>query len=411
MNDIRGEKIAVLDFGSGFSQDLARKIRAEKVYCEILPANESLEKILQGNYKGLVLVGEDAAYIEGVDIPQLLVKKNAMSGIDFSDFLFEKCRCSPTWSMEAFIEESILSIRQQIGDGRALCAFSGGVDSAVAAVLVHKAIGDQLQCVFVNHGLLRKNEFESVMEIFGKEMGMKLIGVDARKRFLDDLAGVSDPEKKRKIIGENFIRVFEEEAKKIQDVNFLVQGTIYPDIIESGIGGKLVKSHHNVGGLPEDIDFKGLIEPLKYLFKNEVREVGLLLGIPEDHVYRQPFPGPGLAVRILGPITEEKTLILQDADAIFREEIKKAGLHQEISQYFAILTDLKTVGVKNKARAYDYVLALRAVKTKDFMTADFVKIPYEVLERASSRIIDKVDAIGRVVYDITAKPPGTVEWE
>ncbi len=328
-----------------------------------------------------------------------------------SNFLFEVCHCSKSWEMGDFARSTIEDIRDKIGDKKALCAFSGGVDSSVAALLVHKAIGKNLTCVFVDHGLLRKDEADTVEEVFGKQFGMNLIRVDASERFLSKLDGVTDPETKRKIIGEEFIRVFEDEAKKIGQVDYLVQGTIYPDVIESGVGGAVIKSHHNVGGLPEDVDFKGLIEPLRDLFKDEVRAVGTELGIPDDLVWRQPFPGPGLAVRIIGNIDREKTRILQDADAIWREEVKKAGLHKEIGQYFAVLTDMHSVGVRGDSRIYGYVLALRAVSTIDFMTAEWARIPHDVLARASERICNEVHEVSRVVYDITGKPPATIEWE
>ena len=328
------------------------------------------------------------------------------------NFLFEVCGCKGDWTMTNYIEDQIKKIREQVGDGKALCALSGGVDSSVVAALVSKAIGKQLTCVFVDHGLLRKNEGDEVEHIFRERFDMKLVRVNAQERFLTKLAGVTEPEKKRKIIGEEFIRVFEDESKRLGRMNFFVQGTIYPDVIESGVGdAAVIKSHHNVGGLPDHIDFDELIEPLRDLFKDEVRKVGLELGIPEDLVWRQPFPGPGLAVRILGDITEEKLNILKDADAIFREEVKIAGIDRDINQYFAVLTNVHSVGVMGDARTYDSLIALRAVTTDDFMTADWARIPFDVLAKVSNRITNEVKGVNRVVYDVTTKPPATVEWE
>ncbi len=327
------------------------------------------------------------------------------------NFLFNICKCSGDWIISSFVEESIAKLKEKIGDKKALCALSGGVDSSVAAVLLSKAIGKNLTCIFVDHGLLRKNEGDEVEDVF-KNQDINFIRVNAKDRFLAKLAGVSDPETKRKIIGEEFIRVFEEEAKKIGTVDFLVQGTIYPDVIESGLGkSSVIKSHHNVGGLPDYVDFKEIIEPLRDLFKDEVRKTGLELGMPENLVFRQPFPGPGLAIRVIGDITEDKLNILKDADYIFREEIANAGLHKNINQYFAVLTNLKSVGVMGDERTYDYTVALRAVETTDFMTGVWSRIPYEVLEKVSSRIVNEIDHVNRVVYDITSKPPATIEWE
>lgn len=328
------------------------------------------------------------------------------------NFIYNICGCTGTWKMSSFAEETVKAIKEKIGEKKALCALSGGVDSSVAAALINKAIGKNLTCIFVDHGLLRKNEAEEVEEVFTKNFDVNFIKIDARKRFLEKLKGVTDPEQKRKIIGEEFIRIFEEEAKKIGKVDYLVQGTIYPDVIESGVGvGAKIKSHHNVGGLPEHVDFKEIIEPLRDLFKDEVRKVGIELGLPEFLVYRQPFPGPGLAIRVIGDITESKLDILKEADAIFREEIALAGLDREINQYFAVLTNIRSVGVMGDERTYDYTIALRAVSTSDFMTAKWSKIPYEVLERVSSRIVNEVKHVNRIVYDITGKPPATIEWE
>lgn len=328
------------------------------------------------------------------------------------NFLFNVCGCKGDWLMSEFAEKSIQSLREKIGDGKVLCALSGGVDSSVAAIMLHKAVGKQLTCVFVDNGLLRKNEGDEVENLFRNQFDINLIRANAQDRFLDKLAGVTEPEKKRKIIGEEFIRVFEAEAKKIGTVDFLVQGTIYPDVIESGAGdAAVIKSHHNVGGLPEHVDFKEIIEPLRDLFKDEVRQLGIELGLPEKFVWRQPFPGPGLAVRVIGEITEDKLAILRDADAIFREEIANAGLDRSVNQYFAVITDMRSVGVMGDGRTYDYTLALRAVTTTDFMTADWARIPYNVLEKASNRIINEVKHVNRLVYDITSKPPATIEWE
>ncbi len=327
-------------------------------------------------------------------------------------FLYEICGCTGEWTMASFARTTVEKYRKELAGKKVLCALSGGVDSSVAAVLMHQAIGDDLICVFVDHGLLRKHEAENVEKTFRGYYKMNLICVDAKQRFLKALENVTEPERKRKIIGEEFIRVFEEEGRKIGKVHALVQGTIYPDVIESGLGdAATIKSHHNVGGLPDVIDFDEIIEPLRNLFKDEVRAVGEELGIPHEMVWRQPFPGPGLAVRILGGITEEKIRLTQDADAIFREEAAKAGLEKEISQYFAVLTDTRTVGVMGDARTYGYTVALRAVTTDDFMTADWARIPFEVLEKVSSRITNEVKNVSRVVYDITSKPPATVEWE
>lgn len=364
-----------------------------------------------GNLDGkVVAVEKKDQKIYGVKFhPEIETSNEGKNIID--NFLFKICNCDKKWDMEEFIYNSIEEIKNQVGNRKALCALSGGVDSSVAAVLVHKAIRDNLVCVFVDHGLLRKNEKEQVEKVFRDEFHINLITVDARERFLKKLKGVCDPEQKRKIIGEEFIRVFEEEQNKLDDIGYLVQGTIYPDVIESGLDGEVaVKSHHNVGGLPEDIDFE-LVEPLRQLFKDEVREVGKLLGIREEIVERQPFPGPGLGIRVLGELTEEKLSIVREADYIFRDEIKKAGWDKKIWQYFAALPNIKTVGVSQGERTYTYTIALRAINSVDGMTAQWVKLPLELLEKISNRITEEVPLVNRVVYDISNKPPATIEWE
>ena len=331
------------------------------------------------------------------------------------NFVRNVCGCEGTWRMDSFVENAISEIREKVGDGKVLLALSGGVDSSVLAALLAKAIGKQLTCVFVDHGLLRKNEGDEVEAVFGKDgsFDINFVRVNAQERYYAKLAGVTEPEQKRKIIGEEFIRVFEEEAKKIGAVDFLAQGTIYPDVVESGLGGEsaVIKSHHNVGGLPDYVDFKEIIEPLRNLFKDEVRKAGLELGLPEYLVYRQPFPGPGLGIRIIGEVTAEKVRIVQDADFIYREELGKAGLEKLPDQYFAALTNMRSVGVMGDERTYDYAIALRAVETVDFMTATASNIPFDVLQKVMSRIINEVKGVNRCFYDITSKPPGTVEFE
>lgn len=507
------EIVLVVDFGGQYNQLIARRVRENNVYCEIIPYTYSIDKIKEKNPKGIIFTGgPNSVYGEGapridkeifeLGVPvlgicygqQLIahtlggnvkspdkreygktdikldktcllfngVEENEscwMSHTDYvevapegfrivgttaqtpvaamenverkiygvqfhpevehtpfgkkmlSNFLFNICELKEDWSMASFAEDQIKAIKEKVGDKKVICALSGGVDSSVAAVLVHKAIGKQLTCIFVDHGLLRKDEGDQVEKIFKEQFDMNLIRVNAKDRFLGKLSGVEDPEKKRKIIGEEFIRVFEEEAKKLGEISFLVQGTIYPDIVESGTNtSATIKSHHNVGGLPEDMEFK-LIEPLRELFKDEVRAVGEELGIPHKLVWRQPFPGPGLAIRVLGEITEEKLEITREADAIFREEIANAKLDESIWQYFACLPNIRSVGVMGDERTYCHTIALRAVTSSDAMTSEWARIPYEVLDKVSRRIVNEVHGVNRIVYDVTSKPPATIEWE
>ena len=338
--------------------------------------------------------------------------RHTPSGMDIlKNFLFRICKCSPTWTMVSIIEKEINEIRKKAEDGKIICALSGGVDSSVAAILVNKAVGDRLTCIFVDHGLLRMGEAEQVEKTFKENFKINLVHIKARDRFLSKLSGVTDPEKKRKIIGTEFIRIFEEEAKKIKDADYLVQGTLYSDVIESGTrNAARIKSHHNVGGLPDDMQLK-LIEPLRMLFKDEVRILGIELGLPEEIVWRQPFPGPGLAIRIIGEVNERRLEILQKADYIVIEEIKRAGLYNKIWQSFAVLPAIKSVGVMGDERTYEYPIVIRAVTSEDAMTADWVRLPYKVLEKISGRIINEVEGVNRVVYDISSKPPSTIEWE
>ncbi len=518
------QSVAILDFGSQYSRLIARRVREARVYCELLPADTTLEQLRRKGVLGVILSGgPDSVYDEGArrvdqailesDLPvlgicygmQLMARQlggkverstgrreygpaaihpeesnaglfaglgasgergiqvwmshgdsvgevppgfsvlarsgsgtlAAMAddqgriGIQFhpevshtpqgqemlENFLFRVCGATPTWTPGAFVEEAVERIRAQVGDGRVLCGLSGGVDSAVAALLVHRAIGDRLTCVFVDTGCLRAGEPEQVVETFRTNLRIPLVAVDASGRFLGRLAGVSDPERKRRIIGEEFIRVFEEEAEKLRErepIAFLAQGTLYPDVIEStsadASAAQRIKTHHNVGGLPEDMRFE-LVEPLRFLFKDEVREAGRELGLPEDWVWRHPFPGPGLAVRILGDVSRERLDTLRQADAILLHEIQEAGIYRQLGQAFAVLTPIQSVGVMGDGRTYANTIAIRAVTTEDFMTADWARIPYEVLARISNRIVNEVHAVNRVVYDITSKPPATIEWE
>lgn len=421
--------VIVVDFGSQNSQLIARRIREANVYCEIVAFDKCAERINADKPNGVILAvapdniyAKESAALEkemaNLGEPMLSYGNPGPVGEEFpelKDFLFNKCKCEPTWTMKNFANKKIEEIRETVGGKNVLSALSGGVDSSVSAVLVHKAIGDHLTCVFVDHGLLRKDEAKQVMEVYEKQFNMRVRHVDARKRFLDKLAGVDDPEQKRKIIGAEFINVFEDEAKKIHDeigeMSFLLQGTIYPDVVESGVGqAKFVKSHHNVGGLPENMKLK-LLEPLRYLFKDEVRRLGEELGIGSKIVRRQPFPGPGLGVRCIGEITEEKLEIIRESDAILREEIENAGLDKGLWQYFTILSNIRSVGVRNDARTYDYTVGIRAVTSVDAMTSDWARIPHDILARISGRIVSEVKGVNRVVYDITTKPPSTIEWE
>jgi len=412
---MKHETVAIIDFGGENNQVIARLVRGMQVYCKVFNTKGIEEKLEKANPKAVIFAGKaDAAAVGvvGVDCPVLDLTNREPDVAEIRAFLFDTCKLSADWTTEDFVNEAVAQLRATIGDGKTLLALSGGVDSTVCAALINKAIGKNLTCVFVDTGLMRLDEGDEVVSMFKEKFDMDITRVDAEARFLAKLKGIEDPEHKRKIIGEEFIRVFEEEAKKIGAVDFLAQGTIYPDIIESGTDSSaVVKSHHNVGGLPDVIDFKAIVEPVLELFKDEVRQVGLALGVPAAMVNRQPFPGPGLGVRCLGEVNKEKLDILRQADFIFRDEIAKAGLDKSIWQYFAVLMNVKTVGVRNHARAYGHTIALRAVNTVDAMTAEWVKVPYEVLEKVSERITDEVLEVSRVVYDVTGKPPGTIEWE
>lgn len=435
---MKQDMIAILDLGSTENTRLAREIRELGVYSEIYAHDTTVEQLKKlGNVKGIIINGGVNHIIDGqaidvepamydCDIPVLAVEHelakctNVLSAwseckderlTTLKHFIFDTCHAEANWDVKNFINDQIELIRKQVGDKKVLLALSGGVDSSVVAALLIKAIGKQLICVHVNHGLMRKGESESVVEVFKNQLDANLVYVDASERFLDLLKGVEDPEKKRKIIGSEFIKVFDEEAARVEGVDFLAQGTIYPDIIESGTKtAKVVKSHHNVGGLPEDMQFQ-LVEPLKQLFKDEVRKCGIELGLPHSMVFRQPFPGPGLGVRCLGEITKERLTLVRESDAILREEFANAGLDQKVWQYFTIVPNFKSVGVKNNERCYEYPVIIRAINTIDAMTASIEEIDWPILQKITSRILNEVPGVNRVCYDLTPKPCGTIEWE
>lgn len=425
---MKQDMIVIIDLGSEENSALAREIRALGVYSEIYPHDITLKELkANANIKGVILNGGPNNVVDGVEIdvnseiydlgvpfvafgfPK--AKCEAGNSKDLKNWLFDVCKAEANWNMANFVADQVELLRKQIGDKKVLLALSGGVDSSVVAALLIKAIGKNVTCVHVNHGLLRKGEPEQVIKVFGEELNADLVYVDAVDRFLDKLAGVNDPEKKRKIIGAEFIRVFEEEARKLEGIDFLAQGTIYPDIVESGTKtGKAVKAHHNVGGLPDDLKFE-LVEPLKYLFKDEVRACGKELGLPDNMVYRQPFPGPGLGVRCLGAITRDRLEAVREADAILREEFDNAGLRGKVWQYFTLIPDIKSVGVRDNARSFEWPVIIRAVNTVDAMTATIEPLPYELLNKITARILSEVKGVNRVLYDITPKPTGTIEWE
>lgn len=425
MQAIHAHKILILDFGSQYTQLVARRVRELGVYCEIHAYDMQEEDLLAMAPKGVLLVDSETAlgkapaaiHLLGtpiLNVDYALQAKDAELGKELKHFIIETCACETLWTPAEIIKNMIKQVQEQVGDKKVLLGLSGGVDSSVVAALLHKAIGKQLTCVFVDHGLLRKNEGDQVMEMFADNMGVNVIRVDAAKLFLDRLKGESDPEAKRKIIGNTFIDVFDEEATKLTYVDFLAQGTIYPDVIESIAikDGKAntIKSHHNVGGLPDSMRME-LVEPLRELFKDEVRRIGVELGLPHDMVYRHPFPGPGLGVRILGEIKQEYADILREADAIFIDELRAAGWYEKTSQAFAVFLPIKSVGVVDDSRRYEWVVSLRAVETIDFMTARWAHLPYELLEKVSSRIITEIPQVSRVAYDVSSKPPATIEWE
>ncbi len=430
---MKQDMIVILDLGSTENTEVARKIRDMGVYTEIHPHDISLEELKKlENVKGIILNGGENRIVDGAPVeisPELYECGCPMMSIDhptakcdkkwdampadeaLREFVFETCQAQANWNMKNFIEDQVEQIRRQVGDRKVLLALSGGVDSSVVAAMLIRAIGDQLTCVHVNHGLMRKDESESVIEVFRNQLHANLIYVDGTERFLGKLEGVSDPEQKRKIIGSEFIRVFEEEARKLEGIDFLGQGTIYPDIIESGTKtAKMVKSHHNVGGLPEDLQFE-LVEPLKQLFKDEVRACGIELGLPASMVYRQPFPGPGLGVRCLGAITRDRLAAVRESDAILREEFANAGLDKKVWQYFTVVPDFKSVGVKNNARCFEYMVIIRAINTVDAMSATIERIDWDVLQKITGRILAEVENVNRVCYDMSPKPPSTIEFE
>lgn len=430
---MKQDLIVILDMGSTNNTVLARQVRDLGVYSEIHPHDITVEELQAlKNVKGIILNGGENRVVDGKEVevrPEIYDMGIPMVSIDYPQskcetqlavlhdqetlrkFVFEECGAEANWNMKNFIEDQVEMIRQQVGERKVLLALSGGVDSSVVAAMLIKAIGQQLVCVHVNHGLMRKNESESVVKVFRDELHANLIYVDASERFLGKLENVADPEQKRKIIGGEFIRVFEEEARKLEGIDFLGQGTIYPDIIESGTKtAKMVKSHHNVGGLPEDLKFE-LVEPLKQLFKDEVRACGVELGLPHDMVYRQPFPGPGLGVRCLGAITRDRLEAVRESDAILREEFAKAGLDKKVWQYFTVVPDFKSVGMKNNARVFEYMVIIRAINTVDAMTASVEKVDWDVLERITNRILSEVENVNRVCYDMSPKPPSTIEFE
>lgn len=430
---MKQDMIVILDLGSTENTVIAREIRDMGVYSEIHPHDITVDELKAlDNVKGIILNGGENRVVDGVPVdidPALYQCGLPVMSIDhptakcgqqlsslpdenvLRQFVFDQCKAEPNWNMKNFIEDQVELVRRQVGDRKVLLALSGGVDSSVVAALLLKAIGQQLVCVHVNHGLMRKNESESVVEVFRNQLNANLIYVDATERFLTKLENVADPEQKRKIIGGEFIRVFEEEARKLEGIDFLGQGTIYPDIIESGTKtAKMVKSHHNVGGLPEDLEFE-LVEPLKQLFKDEVRACGVELGLPAGMVYRQPFPGPGLGVRCLGAITRDRLEAVRESDAILREEFEKAGLDKKVWQYFTVVPDFKSVGVKNNARCFEYMVILRAINTVDAMSATIEKVDYDVLQRIVDRILKEVENVNRVCFDLSPKPPATIEFE